>query len=321
MAWYRTGSITLTNNSDQVSGIGTAWLTQVRPADVLLVNGDLFEIESVESDTSLTLVANYSGSTAAGLSYAIVPTGLMPAELSRNLSALQQKYLLTMSQLLAWETSTDATVPITNPATGVTANVVPLRLLNFTTGVAWHDGTGVPANDLGSNGDYYLDVVTGDVYKKAAWAYSVIANIKGTDGEAAEMGAQGPAGPAGATGATGDTGAPGPSYPDLKASFPGALSNMTGKLKYRPRVALVLTHINLDVGTAPTVDLVIDVLKNGSSIFGAGAKPKVLASEVAGSLAIGGVELTTADVLTLDVISASGRDLVVRIDYDFLEEA
>lgn len=46
-------------------------------------------------------------------------------------------------------------------------------------GAVWRTGSGAPANGLGVNGDFYLDVDTGDVYEKAAGVYSIVANIKG----------------------------------------------------------------------------------------------------------------------------------------------
>lgn len=49
-------------------------------------------------------------------------------------------------------------------------------------GSVWRNGSGVPSNGLGINGDYYLDEDTGDVYLKAAGAYSLVANIKGPTG-------------------------------------------------------------------------------------------------------------------------------------------
>ena len=49
-------------------------------------------------------------------------------------------------------------------------------------GAVWRNGSGVPSSGLGINGDYYLDDDTGDLYEKAAGAYSVVANINGTDG-------------------------------------------------------------------------------------------------------------------------------------------
>lgn len=49
-------------------------------------------------------------------------------------------------------------------------------------GSVWRNGSGVPSNSLGVNGDYYLDNVTGDVYLRNAGTYSVVANIKGPAG-------------------------------------------------------------------------------------------------------------------------------------------
>lgn len=39
---------------------------------------------------------------------------------------------------------------------------------NGTNGATWLSGTGVPADTLGVDGDFYLRSDTGDVYKKAA---------------------------------------------------------------------------------------------------------------------------------------------------------
>lgn len=65
---------------------------------------------------------------------------------------------------------------------------------NGVAGSVWRNGTGVPSNGLGVNGDYYLDDNTGNVYLKAGGTYSIVANIKG------------PVGPIGLTGLTGLTG-------------------------------------------------------------------------------------------------------------------
>ena len=54
-------------------------------------------------------------------------------------------------------------------------------------GSSWRHGAGVPSNSLGANGDYYLRTSNGDVYAKAANAYTVVANIKGADGAAVQM--------------------------------------------------------------------------------------------------------------------------------------
>lgn len=61
-------------------------------------------------------------------------------------------------------------------------------------GSVWRDGSGVPADSLGVNGDYYLNNDNGDVYNKTSGTYAVVANIEGPTG---------PTGPAGSDGADG----------------------------------------------------------------------------------------------------------------------
>jgi hypothetical protein len=129
MSWTKSGTVSLTNNSKIVYGSGTTWAAggKARAGDVFVApSGALYEVESIESNTELHLVNNYLGATASGQTYALIHTGLLPAELAVGLSDLQSKYLATIAQLYDWETSTADTVPITNPATGVTTNVKPL---------------------------------------------------------------------------------------------------------------------------------------------------------------------------------------------------
>lgn len=60
-------------------------------------------------------------------------------------------------------------------------------------GSTWYEGIGAPATTH-NDGDYYLDISTGDVYKQVTGSWGAkIGNIKG------------PAGATGATGATGGT--------------------------------------------------------------------------------------------------------------------
>ncbi|RAR75315.1 beta strand repeat-containing protein, partial [Flavobacterium aciduliphilum] len=53
-----------------------------------------------------------------------------------------------------------------------------------TNGATWNSGAGIPSDALGSNGDYYLNTTTNDVYLKTADTYSIITNIKGATGPA-----------------------------------------------------------------------------------------------------------------------------------------
>lgn len=48
---------------------------------------------------------------------------------------------------------------------------------------SWYTGEGPPSGDLGSNGDSYLDIATGDVYKRDPNTWTKIGNLKGDDGK------------------------------------------------------------------------------------------------------------------------------------------
>lgn len=140
MAWTTNGTISLNSGSPLVTGSGTIWASDglTSPGDTLLVAGTLYEVMSIQTDTELTLASNYLGSTVANSGYAIIHTGLLPSALAANLAILQNQYLATIAQLYVWETATSGTTPLTNPSTGVTANVLPLQV--FMNGAAQTSG-------------------------------------------------------------------------------------------------------------------------------------------------------------------------------------
>ena len=73
MSQYQTGSVTVVSGEATVVGSGTSWLTNASTGDSFTRKGKgvSFEIASVNSDTSLTLSANYVGSGEAGAEYEI----------------------------------------------------------------------------------------------------------------------------------------------------------------------------------------------------------------------------------------------------------
>ena len=75
MAWYKTGTVTVTNGSATVTGAGTAFVGAVLAGHGFAgPDGRIYEIATVVSATQLTLGSAYLGSTAAGASYGIFPT-------------------------------------------------------------------------------------------------------------------------------------------------------------------------------------------------------------------------------------------------------
>ena len=73
MSQYKTGTVTVTNNSPTVTGTNTLWLANVTAGDSFTVAGDgvMYDVASVDSDTQITLSVAYAGVTASGVVYAI----------------------------------------------------------------------------------------------------------------------------------------------------------------------------------------------------------------------------------------------------------
>jgi hypothetical protein len=67
-------------------------------------------------------------------------------------------------------------------------------------GTRWYSGSGLPSSELGINGDYYLDLLNGNIYNKISGFWTVVANIVGSPGSQGlkgDTGATGPQGPKG----------------------------------------------------------------------------------------------------------------------------
>lgn len=74
MAWRNAGTVTVTNNSVTVTGVGTGFDTVGDTGQSFLgPDGLPIEIASVDSATQITLATPYRGATAAGASYRIMP--------------------------------------------------------------------------------------------------------------------------------------------------------------------------------------------------------------------------------------------------------
>lgn len=93
MAWYRTGTIALTNGSTAVVGTGTDFVAGAAVGEsVVAPDGKVYEIAAVVSATSLTLGSNYLGTTASGQAYAIAPTQSYIRDLAGQAAALINTY-------------------------------------------------------------------------------------------------------------------------------------------------------------------------------------------------------------------------------------
>lgn len=64
---YSIGTVTVTQNSDQVTGSATSWVANVDPGTILLANGQSAVVRNVTSDTALTLTRPWQGPTFTGV--------------------------------------------------------------------------------------------------------------------------------------------------------------------------------------------------------------------------------------------------------------
>jgi len=89
MAWYDTGTVSVTNGSTTVTGAGTNFVAGVQVGEGFSgPDGRIYEIQAVISATALTLADPYLGSTQTGQDYKIVPTQSLVANLASQVSTL-----------------------------------------------------------------------------------------------------------------------------------------------------------------------------------------------------------------------------------------
>lgn len=93
MAWYRTGTVAVTNNSNIVTGTGTSWVDGAATGETFLgPDAQVYEITSIVSGTSLRISPNYKGGTATAQAYAIMPTQGYLRDLAAQAAALVNSY-------------------------------------------------------------------------------------------------------------------------------------------------------------------------------------------------------------------------------------
>ncbi|MCA6962407.1 pyocin knob domain-containing protein [Pectobacterium odoriferum] len=118
MSWYKTGSVTATSGSKIITGAGTQFtnpLNSVSAGRMLLLPGSgtvqIYEIESVQSDTQLTLVSAFTGTAGSGKSYAIPTSPTVSIEQFAHEFASTLAYY--QQQLQGWQSILTGTGNIT----------------------------------------------------------------------------------------------------------------------------------------------------------------------------------------------------------------
>ncbi|EDY5134248.1 phage tail protein, partial [Salmonella enterica subsp. enterica serovar Thompson] len=110
--WYREGTVTFTNGSNTLTGTGTFWNVTsngVLPGMIVIgPDNKLYEIKRVQSDTSLTLVEEYTGETQTDVPCRIITTyeGDL-TQFSARFTALMTRMSTDSKAMRNWLTAVD----------------------------------------------------------------------------------------------------------------------------------------------------------------------------------------------------------------------
>lgn len=131
--WYRQGRISVTNASKHVVGINTNWLDagdKPLAGDVMLIAGQLHEIENIDDNESLSLFTPYLGQSAESVEYSIIRNASI--NISSRVAASVSNAINSKQQLLneidEFLISTEPTV-IIHDSVGKAHAVTPIQTL------------------------------------------------------------------------------------------------------------------------------------------------------------------------------------------------
>ncbi|WP_242485546.1 phage tail protein [Pseudomonas sp. TH43] len=93
MPWYKSGTVSVTQNSNAVIGTGTAFIANSRVGDGFRgPDGRWYEVTNIASNTALSISPNYEGPTATGSFYSIMPVQGYQKDLSDQVRAILNDY-------------------------------------------------------------------------------------------------------------------------------------------------------------------------------------------------------------------------------------
>ncbi|HDM8192335.1 TPA: hypothetical protein P0E30_003768 [Vibrio harveyi] len=131
--WYRSGTITVTDGSKEVVGTNTFWIdSPIKPlaGDLMIITGELYEIEAITDNTHLTLFKAFSGNPPRGGEYAIIRNTSL--NLTSRVAAMVAQIVNEKQNLFdlveGFYTSDDAVIHF-DLGNGMTTDVVPIKQL------------------------------------------------------------------------------------------------------------------------------------------------------------------------------------------------
>ncbi|KAB5626300.1 hypothetical protein F7234_03965 [Pseudomonas putida] len=119
MPWYRQGTVAVTAGQVTVIGTGTSFSANVRVGDAFLgPDGTWYEVTNVASDSVLSILPAYRGTTASGVTYSVTPVQGYQKDLSDRVRAIIEQWGDDLTNLGA--VASEDVVPVEKGGTGGT---------------------------------------------------------------------------------------------------------------------------------------------------------------------------------------------------------
>lgn len=126
MPWYRTGTVSVTNNSTTVTGTGTNFSANSRVGDAFQgPDGRWYEVTNIASATVLSILPAYQGTTVSGGTYGLAPMQGYVKESADRLRQLVNQWGTTLANM-----GTAASANLTTSSTDTTTGRV-LKVADF----------------------------------------------------------------------------------------------------------------------------------------------------------------------------------------------
>lgn len=131
MSWYKAGRVNIANGSKVVTGWGTKFLSTVRNGDIFFTTAnkaDIYEVDTVDSDTQITLATPMTQATANMVEYSIIVNynNTPNATISQQLADLMAEVNQRNDQIQTWLAGTVTGGPDGNgyyPITDIAGNI------------------------------------------------------------------------------------------------------------------------------------------------------------------------------------------------------
>lgn len=176
MPWYKSGTVSVTQNSNAVIGTGTAFIANSRVGDAFRgPDGGWYEVTNIASDTALSISPKYQGVTNAAGVYALAPMQGYVKDSADALRALVNTYGTKLAAL--GTTGNYDVLPASKGGTGLTGvgTAVSANVTTSTTdttvgrllkvgdlGLGAHiDVSGTDLNTVFTPGQYWHNAVPG----------------------------------------------------------------------------------------------------------------------------------------------------------------